>query len=97
MNTLENMRNLVESVTGKIEAVLDEREELMAEVSGLREQLTERDKEAVKVSQDMRAELEAARVEASRFEQERITINTKLQGLNDRMIALAGDENYCGG
>ena len=97
MNTLENMKNLVENVAGKIEAIINEREELEAEISSLRERLAERDKEAVKATQDMRIELEAAQIDALRFEQERVGLETKLQDLNDRMIALAGDEKYCGG
>ena len=92
-----NLENLVEHLAGKIEALIDEREAVLAEISDLRERLAERDKEAVKTMQDMRAELEAAQMEALRFEQERIRIEARLQGLNDRLIALADDTTQCGG
>ena len=91
MNVLENLENLVENLAGKIEAIIDDREEVLSEISGLRKRLMERDKEAVKAAQDMRAELEAARMEALRFEQEWIGMEAKLQDLNDRLTALVGD------
>ena len=88
MNTLENIENLVEYLTNKVKALLDEREEMLAEIMRLRVRLTERDKEAVKASQEMRAELEAAQANALRFEQEQFRIESKLRELNDRLTAL---------
>lgn len=88
MNTLENIENLVEYLTNKVKALLDEREEMLAEILRLRVRLTERDKEAVKASQEMRAELEAAQANALRFEQEQFRIESKLRELNDRLTAL---------
>jgi chromosome segregation ATPase len=85
---LENIENLVEYLTNKVKALLDEREEMLAEIRRLRVRLTERDKEAVKASQEMRAELEAAQTSALRFEQEQVRIESKLRELNDRLIAL---------
>ena len=96
MNTLENIENLVEYLTNKVKALLDEREEMLAEIMRLRVRLTERDKEAVKASQEMRAELEAAQANALRFEQEQFRIESKLRELNDRLIALvqSGGEQH---
>ena len=88
VNTLENIENLVEHLAGKVEALLDEREEMLVEMSRLRTRLVERDKEAVNASQEMLTELEAAHANALRLEQERLRIESKLQGLNDRLIAL---------
>jgi predicted AAA+ superfamily ATPase len=88
VNTLENIENLVEYLTNKVKALLDEREEMLAEILRLRVRLTERDKEAVKASQEMRAELEAAQANALRFEQEQFRIESKLRELNDRLTAL---------
>ena len=93
MNALESIGNLVERLAGKVEAIIDDREDTLAEISGLRERLMELDKEAVKEAQNMRTELEAARMDALRFEQERIRIEARLQLMNDRLIALVCDEN----
>jgi len=93
MNSLKNISNLVENLTGKIEALIDEREVMLAEISSLRERLTERDKEAVKTAQDMRSELEIAQIKVLRFEQERIRIEAKLQNLNDRLVDVAAIKN----
>ena len=97
MSVLANVGGLIERVAGNIEAIIDDRENLLAEISGTRERLMERDKEAVKATQDVRIELEAARADALFFEQERIRVETRLQGLNDRLTALVGDEKNCGG
>ena len=91
MKMLESIESLVENVSGKIKAVIDDREEMMAEIVSLRERLAERDEEAMKAAQDMRLELEAARMDALRFEQDRFRIEAKLQGLNDRLFALVDD------
>jgi predicted RNase H-like nuclease (RuvC/YqgF family) len=88
MNTLENIENLVEYLTNKVKALLDEREEMLAEITRLRVRLAERDKEAVKASQEMRTELETAQTNALRFEQEQFRVESKLQELNDKLIAL---------
>ena len=97
MSALANIENLVERLAGNIEAIIEDRENMLADVSSLRVQLMERDKEAVKAAQDMRAELEAARIEALRFEQERIRIEARLRVLNDRLTALVSDKIHCGG
>ena len=97
MSTIENIENLIERLLGKIEALIDEREEMLAEISSLRDRLMERDKEAVKTTQDMRTDLEVARMDALRFEQERIRVEAKFKGLNDRLIALVSDETRYGG
>ena len=88
MSRLENIENLVEHLAGKIEALLDEREEMIAEITHLRIRLLELDKEAVKASQDMRSEMETVQTDVLRFEQDRLRIEARLQGLNDRLIAL---------
>ncbi|MDR1978162.1 MAG: hypothetical protein LBQ42_05460 [Synergistaceae bacterium] len=88
MNTLENIENLVEYLMNKVRLLLDEREEMLGEITRLRVCLTERDKEAVKTSQEMRSELEVAQTNALRFEQEQFRIESKLQELNDKLIAL---------
>lgn len=88
MNTLEGIENLVESLTGRIEELLDEREKLYTEVEYLRIRLAERDREAVKVTQEMQVSLESARSDVLRMEQERSGIESKLQGLNERLINL---------
>ncbi len=93
MSTLENIEKLVESLTGKVEELLDEREKLSAEVEYLRIRLAERDREAVKVAQEMQVALEAAHTDALRIEQERSGIESKLQGLNDRLISLVKEQN----
>jgi hypothetical protein len=88
MNTLEKIENLVEYLTNKVEILLAERDEMLAEITRLRVCLTERDKEAVKAAQEMRTELEAAQTNALHFEQEQFRIESKLQELNDKLIAL---------
>ena len=97
MDVLESIGSLVERLAGKIEAHIDDREDMLAEIYGLRRRLMERDKEAVKAAQDMRTELEAAQVDALRFEQERIRIEARLQVLNNRLTALVCDDKHCGG
>jgi hypothetical protein len=54
----------------------------------LRARLVERDEEAVNASQEMLTQLEAAHAITLHLEQERSRIESKLQGLNDRLIAL---------
>jgi len=97
MNTLKNIENLLERLAGKLKAITYEHGEMLKEISNLRERLAERDKDAVKIAQNMKAELEAVQLDALRSEQERIRINAKLQGLNDRLTALVGDNKHCGG
>jgi len=104
MSVLSNIGSLVERVACNIEAVIDDRENLLAEISSLRTRFMERDKEAVKAAQDMMIELEAVRIDALRFEQERVRAETRLQCLNDRLIALVrgkqdnqGNKKYFGG
>jgi chromosome segregation ATPase len=97
MNALENIENLVQHLAGSIEGLIDERDDMLAEISGLRERLMERDKEAVKAVQDMGAELEEARMKALRFEQEQVRTDTRLKGLNDRLTALVEDVMRYGG
>ena len=97
MNTLENIENLLERLTGKIEAITNDRGEMLAEISSLRERLAERDKDAVKAAQDMKIELEAVRLDVLRSEQERVRLDAKLQGLNDGLSALVSYEARCGG
>ena len=96
MNALENVGNLVERLADKIEAVIDDRDDMFSEISDLRKRLIERDKEAVKAAQDMRAELEVTRMAALRFEQELARMEARLQTLNGRLAALAGSENQYG-
>jgi len=97
MGALSNIENLVEHLTGKVEILIGEREEMLPEISALRKRLMERDKEAVKAAQDMKAELEAAQADALHFEQERIRIEARLQVLNDRLTALVTSEKHCEG
>jgi predicted nucleic acid-binding Zn-ribbon protein len=92
VNTLENIDNLIESLTDRIGKLLDEREVLLAEVTHLRARLMERDRDAVKISQDMQVALEEAQVSVLRLEQERNGIESKLQGLNDRLVALVKEQ-----
>jgi chromosome segregation ATPase len=87
-DALGSIENLVERLAGQVEALVWERGEMLAEISRLRDRLAERDKEAVKTSHDMRAELEAAKMDALRFEQERIRVEARLNGLSDRLVAL---------
>jgi len=91
MSTLANTGNLIERLTGNIEAIIDDRESMLAEILSLRVQLMERDKEAVKAAQDMNVELEEARAEALYFEQERVRVEARLRCLNDRLIALVNE------
>ena len=97
MSTLRNIESLADHLVGNVEAIIDVREEMLSEISDLRTRLMERDMEAVKITQDMRRELEAAQVDALRFEQERIRIESRLQCLNDRLTALVDDVKHCGG
>ena len=98
MNTLENVEKLVERLMKQIDVFLVEREEMLAEIAHLRARLTERDREAVTASQTMRVELELTQADALRAEQARIRIESKLQDLNDRLIALVRNskERYQG-
>lgn len=93
MSTLENIEHLVESLTGRVEKLLDEREKMTVEVEYLRSCLAERDREAVKAAQEMQVALEAARSDSLRLEQERSGIESKLQELNDRLISLVKTQN----
>jgi chromosome segregation ATPase len=88
-NTLGNIESLVERLTAKVATLLEEREEMLAEMSRLRAALTKRDEEAVKASQEMLSELETAQTKALLSEQEQFRIESKLQDLNNRLIALA--------
>ena len=88
MNTLENIENLVEHLAQKVESLLDEREDMLAEIMRLRTRLMEQDKEAVKSSQGHQAELEIAHTDTLYFRQGWDRVETRLQGLNDRLIAL---------
>jgi len=97
MNTLKNIENLLESLTYKLKTVTNDRRKMLAEISNLREQLVERDKDAVKITQDMKIELEAVQLDALRSEQERIRVDVKFQNLNDKLISLVSDEKSCGG
>ncbi|MDR1377476.1 MAG: hypothetical protein LBJ36_00270 [Synergistaceae bacterium] len=87
-NTLRNIESLVEHLTAKVESLLKEREEMLLEMSRLRALLVERDKEAVKASQEMRSELETVQTKALLSAQEQFRIESKLQDLNDKLIAL---------
>jgi len=93
MKVLSEIGNLVGRMAGDIEAIINERENMQAEISSLRALLMERDKDAVKAAQDIRAELEAVRIDALYFEQERVKLEAKLQCLNDRLVALVSDKN----
>ena len=97
LGNLKNFEDLVERLAANIEAVIGDRENALAEISSLRERLMERDKEAVKAVNDMRTELEAARMDALFFEQERIRVEAKLKGMNDRLAALVVDKKHFGG
>ena len=88
MNALENIGNLVELLVGKVEVLIGEREKMLAEISSLRGSLMECDKASVKALQDTKIELEATRMDALRFEQERTRIEAKLKNLNDRLTAV---------
>jgi hypothetical protein len=88
MNTLENIESLVERLVNRVESLLGEREQMLAEIADLRAALQTRDEEAVKVAQDRLCELEAAQADALRFEQEKFGIESKLLELNDRLTAL---------
>jgi regulator of replication initiation timing len=87
-NTLGNIESLVEHLTAKVETLLEERGEMLLEMSRLRAALAKRDEEAVKASQEMISELEAVRTKALLSEQEQFRIESKLRDLNDRLIAL---------
>jgi septal ring factor EnvC (AmiA/AmiB activator) len=88
MNTLETIENLIERLTNRVESLLGERKKMRAEIARLRAALQARDEEAVKASQERLCELEAARADALRFEQEKVRIDSKLLDLNDRLAAL---------
>jgi predicted nucleic acid-binding Zn-ribbon protein len=93
VNTLENIDNLIDSLTDRVRELLDEREILLTEVAHLRARLMERDRDAVKVTQEMQVALEEARVNMLRLEQERTGIESKLQGLNDRLVTLVKERH----
>ena len=97
MNTLETIEKLIEHLTCEAGVLVEERRRMLKEISHLRERLMERDKEAVKAALDMRIELEAARMSALHFEQERIRMETRLGDLNDRLAALVSDDKPYGG
>ncbi|MDR1875179.1 MAG: hypothetical protein LBQ90_09245 [Synergistaceae bacterium] len=93
VNTLENIDNLIDGLTDKVRKLLDEREVLLTEVAHLRARLMERDRDAVKATQEMQVALEEARMNVLRLEQERSGIESKLQGLNDRLVALVKERH----
>jgi len=88
MNALDNIEKLVNHLAGRVETLLDEREEMLVEFGRLRNGLTVRDKEAVKAFQEMQFELETTRANVLYFEQELFRIESRLKDLNDRLIAL---------
>ena len=95
MNTLESIESLIEHLTEKIEVLLAERETMFEEIVCLRTSLEKRDEEAVRTAQQMQTALEAVGIDVLMLEQERSRIETKLQGLNDRLINLV-KERYRG-
>jgi len=97
MSALANMENLIERLAGNIEAIINDRESTLAEIASLRKRLMERDEEAVKAAQDMRIELETIKTGMLFYEQERARTIARLQNLNDRLVALVGDEKHRGG
>ncbi|MDR1731942.1 MAG: hypothetical protein LBR61_07590 [Synergistaceae bacterium] len=93
MSTLENIDNLINGLMEKVQMFVDEREMLLTEIAGLRSQLADRDRDAVRAAQEAQIALENARMDALRLEQERSDIESKLQGLNDRLISLVKDRH----
>jgi predicted nucleic acid-binding Zn-ribbon protein len=93
VSTLENIDNLINGLMEKVQMFVDEREMLLTEIAGLRSQLADRDRDAVRAAQEAQIALENARMDALRLEQERSDIESKLQGLNDRLISLVKDRH----
>ena len=91
MSVLANVGGLIDRLAGNIEAIIIDRENMAAEISSLRTRLMERDKEAVKAMLDMKLELEAAKIETLRFEQERVRLEARLENLNNRLVTLVSD------
>ncbi|MDR2527681.1 MAG: hypothetical protein LBD04_01500 [Synergistaceae bacterium] len=92
MNRLEKIEVLAEHLVDRVETLLVEREEMLAEIARLRAELAERDETAVKTAQSMQAELELSRTDALRLEQEQVRVEMRLRDLNDRLIALVHGE-----
>lgn len=92
MNRLEKIEVLAEDLVDRVETLLVEREEMLAEITRLRAELAERDETAVKAAQSMQAELELSRADSLRLEQEQVRVEMRLRDLNDRLIALVRGE-----
>ena len=93
MSVLTNIENSVERLAGNIQTVIDDRENMLTEIFSLRGQLMQRDKDAVKNMQDLKAELEDVRMKALYFEQERTRLEAKLRDMNNSLLSLVDNKN----
>ena len=88
MSRLDSIEELVERLTEKVDVLLSERKAMYDEIAYLRARLEEQDKTEVRAFQAMQIELENVQRDSLYLEQGRVRIESKLQGLNDRLINL---------
>ena len=89
---LSNIEALVDRLSERIEALIEEKGALEREVARLREHVAERDEECARIRQEMAQALEAAAEERARMDCGGTEIETKLQALNDRLIELVAGQ-----
>lgn len=79
---------LIDRLGERIDALLQERDDLKKEVDRLTVFAAERDEECVRARQEMHRALEAANEGALRAERDGAEIEAKLRNLNERLIDL---------
>ena len=88
MTTLANINHLIELLTERIDSILEERDALHEELVQLSEKLAERDEECERKTQEIHRICETIREEEFKRNREQDSIESKLQGLSDRLIDL---------
>ena len=86
---LKSIEGLVDRLSGKVEALVEERDALRRDANRLGVYAIERDEECVRARREMILAIEAAADEFARREHSGSEIGARLQTPNDRLIGLA--------